>query len=274
MAGRKVVAIVTAIAALCACELPEAPRDLDDAARRYWRGFSSAKADELSLLSATVDRQLRTLEADGELPMGSEAPGGALSAADLAVLGLGAFANPSSTRGVIVAASLPCSFEKARAILVARNQLELYPDLFASYERTYTSNVAEALSSRDGSASWTSVYRVDVPIYGGYTTTLFGDGRNVSGGGISGLAEDPIFMSRGYTKFPASGGFRLSQQYNVEIMIPRGPNSVFHFFAAWLDMQGIDDSFSFGEALKRFRRIERLTSELCAGTTPAPVTSP
>lgn len=206
--------------------------------------------------------------------MGSEAPGGALSAADLAVLGLGPIANPASTRGIIVAATLPCTFEKARAILAARNQIELYPELFTGYERSYTSNVAEALGPRDGTASWTSVYSVDVPIYGGYTTTLFGDGRTAYGGGISGLADDPLYLSRGYTKFPATGGYRLTQQYNVEVMIPRGRDSVFHFFAVWLDMQGIDDSFTFGEVLKRFRRIERRTADLCAGTTPAPVTSP
>ncbi len=274
LGARKLLATITAVAALSACELPEAPQDLDDAARRYWRGFSSAKADELSFIAATVDRQLRALEADDDLPMGSEAPGGALSAADLAVLGLGPIADPSSTRGVIVAATLPCSFEKARALLVAQNQFELYPDLFTGYERSYSSNVAEVLASRDGEASWRSVYSVDVPVYGGYTTTLFGDGRTVYGGGISGLANDPVYLSRGYTKFPATGGYRLSQQYNVEVMIPRGPNEVFHFFAVWLDMQGIDDSFTFGEVLKRFRRIERRTAELCAAAAPAPRTAP
>jgi hypothetical protein len=257
-----------------ACELPEAPADLDDAARRYWRGFSSAGTDELSFLAAVVDRQLRSLEADGDLPMGSEAPGGALSAADLGALGLGAFADPSSTRGVIVAATLPCSFEKARAILVAKNQLALYPDLFTGYDRTYTTNVGSALARTDGSASWTSVYTVDVPVYGGYTTTLFGDGRTVWGGGISGLASDPVYLSRGYTKFPATGSYRLSQQYNVEVMIPRGANEVFHFFAVWLDMQGISDSFTFGEVLKRFRRIERRTAELCNASVPAPDVTP
>jgi hypothetical protein len=130
------------------------------------------------------------------------------------------------------------------------------------------------LGTRDGFASWTSEYSVDVPVYGGYTTTLFGDGRIVYGGGVSGLASDPIYLSRGYTKFPATGGYRLSQQYNVEVMIPRGPNEVFHFFAVWLDMQGIDDTFTFGEVLKRFRRIERRTAELCASSSPAPLTTP
>ncbi len=206
--------------------------------------------------------------------MGSEAPGGALSAADFGVLGLGPIANPSSTRGVIVAATLPCSFAKARSLLIARNQLELYPDLFTAYARTYTSNVAEVLGPQDGVASWVSTYSVEVPVYGGYTTTFFGDGRTVHGGGISGLANDPIYLSRGYTKSPASGGYRMSQQYNVEVMIPRGPNAVFHFFAVWLDMQGIDDTFTFGEVLKRFRRIERRTAELCASEAPAPITAP
>jgi len=268
------VSMLGAAIALVACELPEAPADLDDAARRYWLGFSKAGPDELSFLASVVDRQLRALEADGDLPMGSEAPGGALSAADLATLGLGAFADPSSTRGVIVAATLPCSFEKARAILAAKNQLALYPDLYASHSRTFTSDVRAALGATDGTASWTSVYTVDVPVYGGYTTTLFGDGRTVWGGGISGLASDPVFLMRGYTKFPSSGSYRLSQQYAIEVMIPRGPNEVFHFFAAWLDMQGIDDTFTFGEVLKRFRRIERRTAELCSASVPAPDVSP
>jgi hypothetical protein len=259
---------------LAACELPEAPQDLDDAARRYWRGFETAAPDELSLLSSTVDKQLRALEADGDLPMGSEAPGGALSTADFAVLGLGAVADPSSTRGVIVASTLPCTFEKARALLTAKNQLELYPDLFSDYTRSFTSNVADALTSRDGSVSWTSVYSVDVPVYGGYTTTLFGNGRTVWGGGISGQPTDPIYVARGFTKFPATGAYRLSQQYNVEVMIPRGPDRVFHFFAVWLDMQGIGDSFTFGEVLKRFRRIERRTAELCAASVPEPDITP
>jgi hypothetical protein len=269
-----VLPAVFALAALAACELPEAPGDLDDAARRYWRGFSSASADELSFLAGVVDRQLRALEADGDLPMGSEAPGGALSAADLGVLGLGSFADPSSTRGVVVAASLPCSFEKARAILAARNQLALYPDLYAAHARTYTSDVRAALGPTDGAATWTSVYTVDVPVYGGYTTTLFGEGRTVWGGGISGLRSDPVFLMRGYTKFPSSGSYRLSQQYAVEVMIPRGPNEVFHLFAAWLDMQGIDDTFTFGEVLKRFRRIERRTADLCNASVPAPDVTP
>jgi hypothetical protein len=268
------VTAAVAYLVLAACELPEAPQDLDDAARRYWRGFSSNGADELSFLASVVDKKLRAIEADGDLPMGSEAPGGALSAADLDALGVGALADPSSTRGVIVASSLPCSFDKARAILVARNQLALYPDLFTAYDRTYTSSAGAVLGKGNGTASWTSVYTVDVPLYGGYTTTLFGDGRTVASGGVSGLAGDPVYLSRGYTRFPATGSYRLSQQYNVEVIIPRGPNEVFHFFAVWLDMQGIDDSLTFGEVLKRFRRIERRTADLCNASLPAPETGP
>ena len=267
-------ALLLGMAQLTACELPEAPQDLDDAARRYFRGFEKAAPDELSLISFTVDKQLRALEADGDLPMSSEAPGGALSASDFAALGLGPIADSTSTRGIIVASSIPCSFAKARAILAAQNQLALYPDLFTGYTRTYTSDLTAALSSTEGAASWTSVYSVDVPLYGGYTTTLFGNGRTVWGGGIGGERSDPIFLARGFTKFPATGGYRLSQQYDVEVMIPRGPNEVFHFFAVWLDMQGIEDSFTFGEVLKRFRRIERRTAELCAASVPEPDVSP
>ncbi len=263
-----------AFALLSACELPEAPADLDDAARRYWRGFQGAEADELSFLAAAVDKQLRRLEADGDLPFSGEAPGGALSAADLGVLGLGPFADPSTTRGVVVAAVLPCSFERARDVLAAKNQLELYPELFRSYTRTYAGDPRAALTSTDGTASWTSVYTVDVPIYGSYTTTLFGDGRTVWGGGISGTPSDPVYLSRGYTKHPSTGGFRHSQQYNVEVVVPRGAREVYHLFAVWLDMQGIGDSVTFSEVLRRFRRIERRTSELCTSAATVPVTTP
>jgi hypothetical protein len=257
-----------------ACELPEAPSDLDDAARRLWRGFDRAKADELSFVLGAVDGKIRQLEVDGDLPFCGEAPGGALSAVDLAALGHGPIADPATTRGIIVASVLPCSFGRARDILAAKNQLELYPDLFASYDRTYATDPRTALSERDGAAAWTSVYTVDVPLYGGYRTTLFGNGRTVWGGGVSGASSDPLFLSRGYTKFPATGGYRLSQQYNVEVVFPRGATQVVHFFAVWLDMQGIDDSFTFGEVLKRFRRIERRTAELCTSSQPAPLTSP
>ncbi len=267
-------ALLAGLLAGVACQLPEAPQDLDEAARRYWRGFDTAAADELSLLSSTVDKQLRLLEADGDLPMGSEAPGGALSVADFDVLGLGPVADPSSTRGLIVASALPCSFEKARAILAAKNQQLLYPELFTAFTRSYTTSVSPALQTTDGRVSWTSLYTVEVPIYGSYTSTLFGDGRTVWGGGITGEPRDPIFLARGYTKFPATGSYRFSQQYHVEVVFPRSATTSFHFFAVWLDMQGVSDTFTFGEVLKRFRRIERRTAELCAASIPVPDTSP
>ncbi len=209
---------------LLACAEPKsAPRDLDTLLHDAWAHYGAEDDDAL----AQDMRDLAALIDEDALPL--EGTVTDLTADEVAAAGL-AGPDPEPARGMYTVGFVDCTPEEMERILIAQDQMTLYPENYLAYERTYTSD-RDAYEARDTHhLSWETAYTVEIPVLATYDAVVLG-GAHWTPDGDAG----PHLFSRTAMPEPAvavQDNVVFDVDYQIEAFYPSGDGMV-HAFGMW-----------------------------------------
>lgn len=254
--------------------ITNAPEDLELAIKGYWQDFESADDDTVAEATRNVDAIIAPLKAADQLP--SMGRIGELEQTDLAKVGMEQKGNAKAARGVMVTTVIECSLDKLEQFLVARNQPDLYPEVYKSYERAYEGDANEYFARGKKTLGWTTHYSAEV-MSTRYDTVVTASLRRVPDLGKEKTPFGPVLLARSYWKAPAqmtATDQTWKQDYQMEAYYEREPGKVIHLYATWreLDMGSYtmetDSAVKF--MLNSMADWDDRTSELCKSGAIAP----
>jgi hypothetical protein len=232
MSPRLVTALIASIS-LSACKVEPAPEDLDGLAHWFWQHLDDEEPDALQAGALNV---YEALEGTGyEWPLKGTIT--TLSAEELALVGHGDESR-EALYGVLMANEMDCSTAGLEYQIYAPEQAEMHASTYVSYEREFLSD-REAYEARETDwIEWQSHYEVDGFGYS-YEATINGWLRYVSE--IPGHEHaGPMLVARGVLDEPAPFGDSeergMFQDYQLEVYVPSGSDTTFHFYAIWREM--------------------------------------
>jgi hypothetical protein len=209
---------------LLACAPPEpAPRDLDALFHDTWAHYGAKDdaglADAIREMAALVDVDALPLEGTiDDLTLEAVVAAG-LDGPD-----------PEPARGMYSVGFVACTPEQMENILVAEDQMSLYPDNYLAYTRTYTSD-RDAYAARDTHhLTWETDYTVEIPVLATYTANVLG-GAHWTPDGDAG----PYLFSRTAMTGPADAvqdNVVFEIDFQMEAFYPSGDGMV-HAFGMW-----------------------------------------
>lgn len=208
--------------------------ELTGQARAVWNAYD--KPDD-AVKRAVADIEGVLARAEGltsERPLKLKI--GDLTSAELRAVGLEA-RDATIPQGMLVAPELDCPLDQIEKLVVAKNQTELYPKLYDSYTRTYTSNVQDFLARKAPVATWTTEYQASA-IGNTYVAKLSGGARRVPGAAPDGK---DVLLARTYLNAPATfstaGDAEFNQDYQIELYWERTPGKTLHFYGLWREFR-------------------------------------
>ena len=231
------------------CSVDPAPQDLDGLARWFWQHLDDEDPGELQEGALNVFTAL-----DGK---GYEWPlNGTVSTLSTDELGLVGHGDESTDElfGVLMTNEMPCSTADLEYQIYSPDQAEMHPGTYVSYDREYTSD-REAYEARETDwLEWRSHYVVDATGTD-YEADINGWLRYVEeipGHGRGG----PLLVARGVLAEPAPFGDSdtrgIFQDYQLEVYLPSGPDSTYHFYAIWREMVFLGSATMADEAVQDF----------------------
>lgn len=209
---------------LLACAEPKpAPRDLDTLLHDVWLHYGT-RDDEA--LAADMRDVAALIDVDG-LPL--EGTVTDLTPEEIDAAGATG-PDPEPARGMFSAGFVDCTPEEMDRILVAEDQMALYPDNYLAYERAYAGDRA-AYDARDTHhLDWETHYTVRIPLLATYSAVVEG-GAHFTPDGDAG----PYLFSRTVMPEPADAeedNVTFDIDYQIEAFYPSGEGMV-HLFAMW-----------------------------------------
>ncbi len=267
---RLAAALVLSFSFSCAPPPAPAPDGLADNVKWWWSSSATASASELidaaGKLSAAGQAGSRTTPYKGQ--------GKRLESAELKVVGLESN-DPSKARGLLVVNTYACSLDKLEQILISREQHTLYPDVYDTYERTYSADDARDayLARRKPSLAWTVAMKVSLPVDDQYTASVKGSLTRVDAPRDS-ATKGPFLIAR--THLPQAAAFRdpnsqshFRQDYQIEVYWEESPGKIFHAYGMWRDIRvggfglTLEDNGMLAIVLDNLVKWDDQTVELC-----------
>ncbi len=228
---------------LAACRPPDpAPTELDELAHFF-------------LTQAHVLEHERILEGAANLArwfddQGLAGPGAASgSLSDLSPEEVGAFdeltwqPDPAPAVGVFALSELDCSLGEAEAVNLHEDQLELFPDSYRSYARSYERDPSCYLDGACDAVDW--VAQIEDGFVGGLGTMTYRVvaklRRSRDEAGTPGAMLVRSVMPEPAAEEYDAGGYE--QSYHVGVYIPRGEGRSLHLSALWSHgwVNGVDE---------------------------------
>lgn len=220
------------------CATPEAaPADLDGLARFFFGGFEPAEKDP-----AIVDVELQdgvaklhvVVKGDdlGEPMQGTLT---AITQAELDAVGLSDL-DPSVPQGMFIANVVRCSLDEMEQFLLEPDQLSLYPEAYASYERAFDEGRPASLPT--WSATYTS--SENALISNQFTARVQGGLRKIPATDDAPFGRallHRVFLPEAATFEQPSEEVAFSHDFQVETFYERAPDEVVHFYAMWRYMK-------------------------------------
>ncbi len=241
--------------------------ELTTQALSLWRAFDPMKASDADVKKAIAD--IQGIVARNGVPL--QVRLGPLNKDDEAIVGV--TGDPSKAQGMLLVHEIDCSLDQISKLVVALNQSTLYPDLYDSYTRMYTSDVNAFLGGAP-TVAWTTNYQATA-LSRTYQSTVLGEGRRVPGAMPNGA---PVFLDRAYLPHPAvfikgdDSGF--DQDYQVELYYETAPNKVMHFYALWRDFHittvTSDTDLYVNLVLGNLSDFDTRSSKICKDGSPQP----
>jgi hypothetical protein len=241
-----------------------APADLDGLAHWFWTVYDAPAEGEL-------EEGLDNLYAAGgadSLAVGDEADGTLtdLTDDDLVSLGLSA-RDLSLAQGVYLSRLIACDMDTLEPLLYAADQATLYPGIYDSYTREFTTDLDSFIAGEDVRVDWTVDYAATV------LSTSYSARTNGGLQRVEGATQGPALLQRTYMPDPASyeadSGKSMDQDYQFEAYLPRADGQVWHFYALWRQAEFGGGLTSDDEGVQRIllnslSDWDDTTQELCA----------
>jgi hypothetical protein len=215
-------------------ETPEGSEEMTEQARGVWSVY--AKPDEvvkraIADLGGVIER---AEAASSERPLKLKL--GPIQPEQLGTIGFEA-KDGNAAQGMLVAPVLDCTLDQVEKLVVAKNQLELYPGLYDEYARSYTSSVPDFLGGRSPAVTWRTDYKASA-IGNTYLANLTGGARRVRAAAPDGK---DVLLSRTYlnepAKFVTGDDAAFGQDYQIELYWERTPGKTTHFYGLWREFR-------------------------------------
>ncbi len=249
-------------------EATQGADELTSQARAIWRVYDAQKStdDDVKKAIAGIEGIVQRAGVPTQVRLDS------LTKDDLALVGRGD-KDPSTAQGMLLIHEIDCSLDQLAKLVIATNQTTLYPDLYDSYTRSYTSDVQGFLGGAP-TVAWTTQYQASA-LSRTYLSTVIGSARRVPGAMPSGA---PVFLDRAYlpdaAKFIKGDDSGFDQDYQVELYYERSPGVTLHFYALWRDFHigtlTSESDLYVNIVLGNLSDFDVRSSKLCKDGTPQP----
>lgn len=241
-----------------------ADAELNTASHWLWSRYDSTNQEALTEVVGRLHLVVERSKKSGEFPLQRRIE--RLSNDDVSTVRPGSKVDASRAVGMMVASDVGCSLAQLERLTVARNQPDLYPNVYVSYDRTYTSNDAEYLAGEKDRLTW--VTQLSADLKGEYTSKLDGTIRRVAGVGPAG---QPVLMVRSYfpeaAKYKSTPENQWEQDYQVELYYEREPGILTHVYALWRDLRlgslTLETEFATSVQISGLIDWDVRTSKLC-----------
>ncbi|HEY8077117.1 MAG TPA: hypothetical protein VIF62_23485 [Labilithrix sp.] len=244
--------------------------ELTTQALSLWRTFDPMKATDADVKKAIAD--IQGIVARNPPPL--QVRLGPIDKDDQAIVGI-TDKDPSTAQGMLLIHEIDCSLDQISKLVIALNQTAIYPDLYDSYTRVYTSDVNGFLEGTPPTVTWTTNYQASA-LSRTYQSEVRGEGRYVGGAMPNGA---PIFLDRAFLPHPAlfiKGGddSGFDQDYQIELYYETAPNKVMHFYALWRDFHistvSSDTDLYVNLVLGNLSDFDVRSSKVCKDGSPQP----
>jgi hypothetical protein len=233
--------------------------------RALWKFYEKGSDDTVK---RAIDDVQGVVARAGALPL--QVKIGDLTADDLALIGK--TADPAAPQGMLLVDDLDCTLDQVERLVVAKNQTELYPDLYDAYTRTYVTNVQDLLMGKSPTVVWHTDYTASA-VSRTYVAGLTGGARRVPG--ANPLGGD-VILSRTIldnpAKFIAGEDAAFDQDYQIELYYAVEPRKIRHFYALWRQFRigGLDaeSDLYVNLVLGNLRDFDVRTGIICRNDTP------
>ena len=245
-----------------------APEAVDANLRWFWVHGDAADdatlVDAAGKLAVSGKADTRTTPLKGQMR-------DRLVAADLTNVGLEAN-DPSTARGVLVVNMFDCTLDKLQAILISKEQITQYPDVYKSYVRSYTSDADAFVGGAKNTLTWDVDVQAALPVDDVYSSLLHGGLRRVPAPADS-PTKGPFLIARTWlsapASFPATSTSYFKQDYQIEVFWEQSPGRIFHGYGMWRDIKvggfglTIEDNGFLNIVLDNLVKWDDRTTELC-----------
>jgi hypothetical protein len=210
-----------------------ADAELDTDSHWLWSRYDSTDQEAITEVIARTHAVVEHARSTGDFPLQRRL--GRLGADDVSTVGLSGKVDPGRAVGMMIATDIGCTLAQVERVTVARNQPELYPNVYVTYDRAYAASDGDFLAGKSQRLEWTTTLTADLK--GEYTSTLHGAIRFVDG---VGPAAQPVLWVRSFfpepAKYTSSPDNHWNQDYQVELYYERAPGTVTHVYALWRDL--------------------------------------
>ncbi len=242
---------------LTSCAVDPAPEDLDGLVHWLWAHYGDEEDPGFEDALANLHTSVAPLEEPltGDLTSLTEEEHGGLTGQD-----------PSATRGLLLANPFPCTLETLEPILYALDQSTQYPDVYTTYDRTYTSDLDDFTARETSHLSWEVTLTSEL-LNVAFTEQVVGGLRH-----IPETEGGPALLTRTYIPVPAefeAEGWTWNQDYQIEAWLEPEPGTIWHVYGLWreMDLGGLsmaNDGVA-NTTLDGMSDWDGRTEELCAG---------
>lgn len=253
----------------CEPELEPAPADIDGVSHWLWVNFETA--DDASLDDA-IDKAYKAADFDHF----SEHYRGLLSdltSAELAGVGM-EDRDPKPAQGMYFVNMFDCDLAKMNEILYAKDQDVMYPEVYDTYTRSYTSDLAAYTAGESNTITWDLSYQATPLPSASYVAHSKGGLRYLGHDPEIALSHGPVVMQRIYMPQPAeyldTDANEFLFDFQIELYIQSAPGRIAHFFPIWrhLAFNGVgastDDNWVIDTIIDALIDWDTRSQELCA----------
>jgi hypothetical protein len=246
-------------------EAVEGSPEVTEQSRALWKFYEKGSDDTVK---RAIDDVPGVIDRVGPLPI--QVKIGDLTRDDLALVGQ--TRDPATPQGMLLVSDLGCSLDQVEKLVVAKNQTQLYPDLYDAYARTYTTSVQDFLGRRAPTVTWHTDYTASA-VSRTYVAGLTGSARRVPGANPRG---GDVILSRTVLDAPANfvagEDAEFNQDYQIELYFEIEPNKVRHLYALWREFRiaGLtaESDLYVNLVLGNLKDFDVRTSKICRDNNP------
>jgi hypothetical protein len=208
-----------------------APADLDGLLHYLWQGYEAGGDDQIAEaarnLHAAVDGDALAEVRDGTLTDLTAEEAGLVGRTDTDV---------TLAQGMYLVRTFPCTLADLDPLLYDLHQDALHPGSYDSYERAYTSSLADYEAREEPWLSWHVDYATSI-LGTSYTAALEGGLRWVPDLGAEASPWGPLLVARTWMPEAAvmeeGSSKSLSQDFQIELFYERVPGELLHAYGLW-----------------------------------------
>lgn len=247
----------------------DAPSEMTVAARAFWTAYSKTSADDVKKEMAGIEG---VIQRTSTVPMQVKIGDLTKAETDLVLPNK----DPAPAQGMLIVTELECPLDKVEQYVIAKNQSELYPDLYDEYTRTYSSSSADFLSRAAPQLTWRTDYKATA-LGRTYLSNLTGGAWRLPDASPTG---GPVLLSRTYLNEPAnfiSGEpASFNQDYQIEVYWEVSPGRTRHLYGLWREFSlttlTSESDLYISIVLGNLSDFDARTSKICKTGAPVPDT--